>query len=181
MEQPTAVETQTYQLAGRRFTVAPVVARQEKWLWPLMKPLFQKGETIQAEDIFTLMETSITRLAAILLIPEDQTQVQKVRAGLAGMEQLEAWLEETVSVAELGPVVADFFASGQQWKMVTGLAGPLRQKTTGSMPPSASSPTATSSGPTGSGSMSDCATPSAILNEPGSGAPSSAPSLVSAG
>jgi len=179
MEQ-TQTETQTYQLGGRTFTVLPVVARQEKWLWPLIKPLFQKGETITVEDIFTLMGESITKISAILLIPDGQTQVQKVRAGVAGLEQLETWLDETVSVSELGPVIADFFASGQQWKMVTGLAGPLRQATTGSTRPSASSPMEISSAPNGSGPTSDSASAGGSLSEPGSDRPSSAPSLVSA-
>ena len=132
MEQTTtSTESQTYQIGGRTFTVRPVVARQEKWLWPLMKPLFQKGESITVEDIFAVMGDSITRMAAILLLAEGQTQPEKVRAGLAGVDQLEAWLDETVSVSELGPVIADFFASGQQWKLFTGLAGPLHLSATG--------------------------------------------------
>jgi hypothetical protein len=182
MEQAaTQSETKTYQLGGRTFTALPVVARQEKWLWPLIKPLFQQGETITVQDIFAVMGESITKIAAILLIPEGQTQVQKVRAGEAGLHQLETWLDETVSVADLGPVIADFFASGQQWKLLTGLAGPLRQPTTGSTPPSVSSPMAISSGPNGSGSMPGLVTVDAISNEAGSARPSSAPSWASAG
>jgi len=178
----TQTETKTYQLGGRTFTVLPVVARQEKWLWPLIKPLFQKGETITVEDIFTLMGESITKISAILLIPDGQTQVQKVRAGVAGLEQLETWLDETVSVSELGPVIADFFASGQQWKILTGLAGPLRpQPTSGSTTPSAPLPMEISSAPNGSGPTSDSASAGGSLSEPGSDRPSSAPSLVSVG
>jgi len=180
MEQ-TQTETQTYQLGGRTFTVLPVVARQEKWLWPLIKPLFQKGETITVEDIFTLMGESITKISAILLIPDGQTQVQKVRAGVAGLEQLETWLDETVSVSELGPVIADFFASGQQWKMLTGLAGPLRSQTIGSTTPSVALPTETSSEPTGSGSTPGSVSAGASSSEPGSARPLSVLSLVSAG
>jgi|CXWL01.1.fsa_nt_gi hypothetical protein len=183
MEQTTtSTESQTYQIGGRTFTVRPVVARQEKWLWPLMKPLFQKGESITVEDIFAVMGDSITRMAAILLLAEGQTQPEKVRAGLAGVDQLEAWLDETVSVSELGPVIADFFASGQQWKLFTGLAGPLHHSaTTGSTRPSALWPMATSSEPTGSGRTSDSASADAISSEAGSAVPWSAPSSVSVG
>lgn len=183
MEQrTTTTEAHQYQIGGRMFTVPPVVARQEKWLWPLMKPLFQKGESITVDDIFAIMGESITRLAAILLVADGQTQPEKVRAGLTGLDQLEAWLDETVSVSELGPVMADFFASGQQWKLFTGLAGPLRHPaTTGSTRPSAPLPMATSSEPTGSGPTSDSATVSTISGEPGSVAPWSEPSSVSVG
>jgi hypothetical protein len=182
MEQAaTQSETKTYQLGGRTFTALPVVARQEKWLWPLIKPLFQQGETITVQDIFAVMGESITKIAAILLIPEGQTQVQKVRAGEAGLHQLETWLDETVSVADLGPVIADFFASGQQWKILTGLAGPLHHPTTGLTTPSVSLPMATSIEPNGSGPMSDSANRDGRSNEAGSAAPSNAPSLVSAG
>lgn len=178
----TQTETPTYQIGGRTFTAPPVVARQEKWLWPLIKPLFQKGETISVDDILGIMEASITRLAAIVLLADGQTQPEKVRAGLAGVDQLEAWLDETVSVSELGPVMADFFASGQQWKLLTGLAGPLRlSQTTGSTRPSVLWPMAISPEPTGSGHTSDSATPSATSNEAGSAAPLNGPSLVSVG
>lgn len=179
MEQ-TQTETRTYQIGGRTFTAPPVVARQEKWLWPIIKPLFVKGETITADDIFTIMGDSITKIAAIVLVGDGQTQTQKVRAGWSAVEQLESWLDETVSVSELGPVIADFFASGQQWKMLTGLAGPLRSQTTGSTRPSGSLPMATSSAPTGSGHTSDSASVSENLSEPGSDKLLSAPSLVSA-
>ena len=169
-----------YQIGGRRFTAPPVVAWQEKQLWPLVKPLFMKGESITAEDVFALMGDSITRLAAIVLVADGQTQAQKVRAGLDGLRALDAWLEETVSVVDLGPVIADFFGSGQQWKILAGLAGPLRSRmTTGSTTPSVSSPTATLGAPPGSGVMSDLATPGAISSAPESAAPPSAPSLVS--
>jgi hypothetical protein len=182
MEQTvTQTETKTYQIGGRAFTVLPVVARQEKWLWPLIKPLFQKGESITVDDIFGMMEQSITKIAAILLIPDGQTQAQKVRAGVAGIEQLEAWLDETVSVSELGPAVADFFASGQQWKILTGLAGPLRpQPTSGSTTPSAPLPMATSSERSGSGSTPVSANAPATCNADGSAVPWKGLSLVSA-
>ncbi len=156
MEQ-TQTETKTYQIGGRTFTALPVVARQEKWLWPIMRELFIKGDKLSPDDIFGLMADQITRIAAILLIPEGQTQAQKARAGILGVELLDAWLEETVSVSELGPVIADFFTSGQQWKMFQGLAGPMSRilMTTGSTKPSAPSPTETSSAPNGSGTTSD--------------------------
>lgn len=177
----TQTETKTYQIGGRAFTVLPVVARQEKWLWPVLQPLFQKGETITVEDILALMGNSITRIAAILLLAEGQTQPEKVRAGLAGVEQLEAWIEETVSVSELGPVVADFFASGQQWKLFTGLAGPLRHSTTtGSTTRSAPLPMAIADGPSGSGVTSDLVIASAISSEVGSAGRWNGPSSVSA-
>lgn len=174
-------ETKTYQIGGRTFTALPMVARQEKWLWPHIKTLFQKGEGITTDDIFSLMTDSLTRIAAILLIQEGQTQVQKVRAGMAGVEQLEAWMEETVSVSELGPVVADFFSSGQQWKILQGLAGPLHRATTGLTKPYAPSQTETSSEPNGSGHTSALVTVDSRCNADGSAAPSSEPSLVSAG
>jgi hypothetical protein len=177
----TTIPVRTYQLGGRTFTALPVVARQEKWLWPLIKPLFQRGAAITAEDIFTMMEDSITRIAAILLLADGQTQPEKVRAGWSGVEQLEAWLDETVSVAELGPVVADFFTSGQQWRVLTGLACPLLHQTTGSTSPSAPWPTETSSKRNGSGHMSDSASPDAILRDAGNVAPPSGPSLDSVG
>ena len=178
MEQ-TETHVGMYTIGGRRFTVSPVVARQEKWLWPLIKPMFAKGESITADDIFSLMTESITRIAAILLIPEGSTQAQKARAGIEGVEQLERWLDESVSVSELGPVVADFFASGQQWKMLTGLAGPLRLQTTGSTRPSASSPTEILSEPSGSGSTSDSVTADGLSNAPSNETRSSEPFLLS--
>lgn len=177
----TQTDTKTYLIGGRTFTALPVVARQEKWLWPYIKPMFAKGEAITTDDIFTLMTDSLTRIAAILLIQEGQTQVQKVRAGLAAVEQLEAWFDETVSVAELGPVVADFFSSGQQWKIIQGLAGPLHRTTTGSTPPSAPSQTETSGEPNGFGHTSDLVTVDSRSNADGSAAPSSAPYSRSVG
>lgn len=174
MEQ-TQTETKTYQIGGRNFTALPVVARQEKWLWPIMRQLFIKGDHLSPDDIFGLMADQITRIAAILLIPEGQTQAQKARAGILGVELLDAWLEETVSVSELGPVIADFFTSGQQWKMFQGLAGPMSLTTTGSMTPSAPSPTETSSAPNGSGTTSDLVTIGSRSNVDGSAVRSSAP------
>jgi len=182
MEQTvTQTETKTYQIAGRAFTVLPVVARQEKWLWPYLKSMFAKGESITADDIFSMMSESITAICAILLIPDGQTQPEKVRAGIDAVRALDVWLDETVTVSELGPVVADFFASGQQWKILTGLAGPLRpQPTSGSTTPSAPLPMATSSERSGSGSTPVSANAPATCNADGSAVPWKGLSLVSA-
>jgi hypothetical protein len=172
----------TYCLADRRFTMPPLVARQEKQLWPILKPLFAKGDGIEAQDIVTLLAESIVRICAIVLVPEGITQAEKARGGDEAIQQLEDWLEMTVSVGALGPVVADFFDSGQQWTMLAGLAAPLRlhRPTTGSTIPSAPLPTATSSEPTGSGITSVLASASGISNGTGSGGPLNAPSLPSA-
>ncbi len=168
---------QTYQIGGRTFTALPVVARQEKWLWPIMRQMFIKGDNLSADDIFGLMAEQITRIAAILLIPDGQTQVQKARAGIAGVEQLESWLDESVSVSELGPVIADFFTSGQQWKMFQGLAGPMSNRmTTGSTTPWSPSQTETSSAPNGSGPMFDFVNIDSRSSVDGSAVPLSAPS-----
>lgn len=166
----TQTEAKSYQIGGRTFTALPVVARQEKWLWPIMREMFRKGETLTPDDIFSLMNEHITRIAAILLIADGQTQVQKARAGLAGVEQLEAWLEESVSVSELGQVISDFFTSGQQWKMFQGLAGPMVSSltTTGSTKPSAPSQTETYAEPNGSGITSALVNIDSACNEAGS-------------
>lgn len=171
----------TYSLADRRFTMPPLVARQEKQLWPILKPLFTKGDGIEAADILTLLGESIVRICAIVLVPEGIAQAAKAQGGDRAVQELEAWLDCSVSVSDLGPVVADFFDSGQHWKMLGGLAAPLRlHKTTGSTMPSAPSPTATSSEPSGFGTTSGSVSPSGIWNGSGNGAPANAPSLDSA-
>ncbi len=173
---------QTYSLGDRRFTMPPLVARQEKQLWPILKPLFAKRDGIDAQDIIALLADSIVRICAIVLVPEGISQADKAAGGDRAVQDLEAWMDVSVSMSDLGPVVADFFDSGQQWRMLKGLAAPLRltPPTTGSTMPSAPSPTAMSSGPTGSGTTSDLANPSDIWNGNGNGGPLNAPSLDSA-
>lgn len=170
-----------YEIGGRAFTVRPPVARQEKWIWPILKPLFEKGDHISADDILAMMTDSVVRLSAILLIPDGMNQAEKVRAGWAAVEKLEAWLDESISVSELGPVVSDFFTSGQQWKIFAGLASPFLKMMTGSMTPSASSPMETSLKPSGSGRTCDSPNPNAIGAVNGSEDLRSEPSLVSVG
>ncbi len=182
MEQTQESTQKTYQIGGRVFTAPPIVARQEKWLWPILKPFFVKSGQLTDDDIVSLLGESLTRVAAIILVPEGQTQAEKVRAGWAGVEALEAWMDESVTVAALAPVFSDFFSSGQPWTLLIALAklvppGP----TTGSTTPSAPLPTATSSKPSGSGPTSGSATPAGISSDSGSAAVPSAPSLVSAG
>ena len=171
-----------YSLADRRFTMPPLVARQEKQLWPILKPLFAKSDGMDAQDIIALLAESIVRICAIVLVPDGITQAAKAQGGERAVQELEEWMESSVSISELGPVVADFFDSGQQWKMLAGLAAPLRlhRQTTGSTTPFAPSPTATSSEPTGSGTTSGSVSANGMWNGNGNGGPLNAPSLGSA-
>ncbi len=176
-------DTKSYELGGRTFQVPPVVAWQEKLLFPLLKPLYF-STTVEPEAVIQVIGDQLSRVAAILLVPVGQTQAQKRAAGSAGVAELEAWLESTTTFTDQMPVVRDFFRSGQPVQMLTGLAGifvPLNSVTTGSTNSSPPSPMATPGEPTGSGAMSSLLMPSRSSSDNGSGEPQNAPSLVSAG
>jgi hypothetical protein len=171
---------QMYELGGRRFSLPPMVARQEKQLWKIVKPLLAHGNSVEASTLVSVLEESLTRVCAIVLVPEGMPQATKTPDAI---DELEAWLEGAVSYADLGQVVADFFASGQLGRMLAGITAPLRlvpPTMTGLTKPSAPSPTETSQKLNGSGDMSDLVNVAPILSANGSGGPLNAPSWGSA-
>ena len=178
INQTNETTQKTYQIGGRRFWVAPIVARQEQWLWPILRPMYLQGESIMGEQILSLLVDQVTRVSAILLIPDGMTQEGKCVSGLRGVDELQAWLDSTVNLEALAPVLRDFFTSGHVATISRGVFGIMAASlpTAGSSAPSASSAAATSPAPTGSGATSALLMPDPILSASRSDKPPISPS-----
>lgn len=172
----------TYTIAGATFTAPPPVARQEKWILVLMREFFKDGKSISESEIIGVLSQWISRIAAILLVPDNTAQATKVEGGIQEVERLEAWLDTHATMEELGAVASDFFTSGRLLKLIQGVMQPMRQfaTLTPSMPSSARSPMGTFSGASGSGRTSDSTSVAPTSSAVGSGDLPSAPSLGSA-
>jgi hypothetical protein len=142
-------ERKTYEIGGRRFYQEPLIAIQDKWIWPIIKDLMFRDMT--GTELLDLAMERGTEIASIVLIEEGQTPADKKKAGLVGVMQLQDWLDSRV--CEFSEVIADFFVSGQLQRLALRMAKvlPRPSQMTGLIVPSSFSAAETSNVPNGSG------------------------------
>lgn len=144
----------TYTIADREFTQEELVLGQIQWLKRRLVGYTLTSLTTQ--QVMDLVVDEGPALLAIILIPVGMTRAEKVRAGLKGVEELEAWLQQYATPEGVAAIASDFFRlnravlmrsmSSVQTLMGTETSG------AGSTTPSSPSVMATSPSPDGSSS-----------------------------
>lgn len=97
-----------YQIADRKFFQKELVYGQLRLLRDFLKRIDLNN--VSTAQFMDLILADIPALLAIILIPAEQTQQQKVRDGQAGVDQLRDWLAENLSPSQAKVMVPDFFA-----------------------------------------------------------------------
>lgn len=134
----------TYTIAGREFYQDELVYGQLRFLRDKLRKYDIQNLTL--DSILDIMTGDIAGLLAVILIPSDKSQQQKVRDGAAGVQELEEWFSENMRPAEAQQVMPDFFALNPVEAMTLGFQkfSKADQGGIGSIPQLFSLPTETS-------------------------------------
>lgn len=192
MEQPTVFEAQVYQIGSVIYRLEPQSWKQAKWLG---ETIF-KDRDVQTIDYATIHDCGRAQaplLMAITLLAEGQTREQKSKLPWSAIEALAQEFESHLSGWEVARFCTHFFYLCRPDQMVMLLSGRRMQDElqklaasavageSGSSEPSSSSPTAISPSSTASAPSSDPLIQIRSSNEDSNDAPSTTPSLTSAG
>jgi hypothetical protein len=191
MEQTTTdpqTEPTTYLIGGNTYRLKAASFAQHEWLaeGPLQGLDFSAGLT--DVDLEPIIQRHGPAILGIVLLAEGQTREQKAEAGLADAQALAARLKRQMTPSEVRAIVHAFFTvDGFQnlWFFIDFPALTARvtaaRIATASTAASVSLPMATAPSEPPSGAAAGLATASAISSEGLNDAPTSGPSLVSAG
>ena len=192
MEQPTVFEVQVYQIGSVLYRLEPQSWKQAKWLG---ETIF-KDRDVQTIDYATIHDCGRAQaplFMAIALLAEGQTREQKSKLPWSAIEALAQAFEAHLTGWEVARFCTHFFylcRPDQMVMLMTGrrmqdelqkLAASASPGANGSSEPSSSSPTETSPSSTGSVPSSDPLIQIRSSSEDSNGAPSTTPSLASAG
>jgi hypothetical protein len=101
------IEPQFYEIAGRRFAMHRMVWGQHAWLMKECKGL--NLEDVDIAAVMSMVGDKLTTLMAIALVDEGQEQADKVKAGMAAVQNLREWLDGHMLPEDAEPIVRDFF------------------------------------------------------------------------
>lgn len=183
-----STEPKTYPIGGVTYRLEPASFAQHEWLaeGPLKGMDFSAG--ITDVDLEPRIQRHGTEILGIVLLAEGQTREQKGQAGMIEAQHLGVSFKYLMTPSEVREIAHAFFTvDGFQnlWFFIDFPALTARvtaeRIATASSAASRSLPMATAPSETPSGGAVDQATVCAISSEEPSAAPSSAPSLVSAG
>lgn len=101
-----------YTIAGLPFYQTELVMGQTRMIDKIEREARKAGYSVDPTDENGFGEFIVdygVKLLSISLIPADVSQAQKVRDGLVGASQLEAWLDENLDPTDVPGLIADFF------------------------------------------------------------------------